>query len=383
MHRKEEETIDLGSLLFGDGSADPTTSHSNSLDEVLKGVTIPKEDSSDIKSESPIEDKADLLEDTVDQVVDPLPPVSDPKENDSISKASPSAETNRALILDLMEKGTIPTIENLDEIDFDTDFSELLNQIVSEVTSSKYEEILEKESKKTPEILQKALELSKNGGDYLSILEEYKEIVNPIESLNLENEQDQMKALFHYYATFHSGISDEEIIDLIQIRKTKGQLGEASRQASAKVAEYFKEKVDSKLKEAKELESKRLESIKAQKSSIRSILKDKYNLSETLVKKYLDFGYKEEEDGRFQMDKIFEEVTLNNPEVTAKLIILLQDPEGLDKIIESKIDSSVMEKQVKGFRFAKQGKKSNTIIDPQKESRNTNKIEDLSDLFLE
>lgn len=383
MYKKEEELIDLEALLSGDITEEPTVAPNNTIDKVLDGVETPSPDPEESPSEITNENKEEEPgEEAAPAEVETIPPVSDngidPKEEPTLSTTS---ETNKALILDLIEKGTIPAIENIDEVDFDADFSDLLNQMVTEITKSKFEDLKDKESKKTPEILKQALELSKNGGDYLSILEEYKDVVNPMENLNLENEQDQMKALFNYYVTFHPGISDEEIIDFIQIKKTKGQLEEASRQASTKVTDYFQKKVQDKLKESQDLEATRKESIKTQKSSIRKILKDQYNLSETLIKKYVDFGYKEGEDGRFQMDKTFEDITLNNPEVTAKLIILLQDPEGLDKIIESRVDSSVMEKQIKGFRFAKQNKKSNATIDPLKESQNKNKLEDLSDLF--
>lgn len=198
----------------------------------------------------------------------------------------------------------------------------------------------------TTEFTRKLIEIEKNGGNVQQALEIYQTIQDPLSSLDMSTPEGQSGAIYLHYS--QKGLDEKMIETLIKGFVSEGKLeeeGEKSKKfledASAKLLDKVKE-------EAITAKENRKTQIKEYKKGLVDTL-TALQITDNVKKKLIEAATKEDEQGRFEIDKVYS-AKRKDPKEAAEMIHYLMDKEGY---LKKKMEEMSYEKDIKTFRTFK------------------------------
>lgn len=316
------------------------------------------------KDEKPVEEGSQIKEELV---VDPTPdPKEDKKGEENVVDVNQDQVevpvVNYRKVLDaLSSRGIIPDLkdvvfsgENGEEITInDLDFSkeDSLCDILSTVLESQKEDIVKDKIDVTSvsDITKKLIQADKAGANIVDILKQYDTNVAPIEKLDIENKEDQIKIVRHYVDLL--GLPKDEADEFF-----KGIVNKGEEYVEAKAIKYKAELdkrmddiIQQRTKEAAEKKAKDAEDFRRYKKDLKSSIQEKYQLNDTMVSKALDFALKPSESNP-GITKAFNRVRemMMNPEEAPDLIMFLMNP---GEFIKQKSNQAVVDEKKKIYKL--------------------------------
>lgn len=243
---------------------------------------------------------------------------------------------------------------------------EFYNQIVK----SKLEEIKAEASKDkistkgVSDFARDLVEIDRNNGDISELLKAKEAYSDPLDNLDLTNESDQAQAV---YLRMMAGGQDEDTTRrLINSYKAEGILEEKAIEAESELKEAIQLQVE-KAKEASKAQAEQRRSLlKDYKKDIKGSL-DKYQLNDNIKNKVVSLATKEDETGRFELDKVYYKHR-ENPQDAADLALFLLDKEEFIKQVTNTAVSKAKLVTAKKLRVVTDGGGSPTLLD-NKEKR--------------
>lgn len=261
-------------------------------------------------------------------------------------------------------------ISNLEDVFFENEdgteipFSEMelkseedFYNVIEMILENQKEDILQNkiDVSSVSDFTKKLIQADKSGANVVEILKQYDRVQAPLEKLDIENKNDQLKIIRHYIGTlglpkdeadeFYNSVSErgDEYIEAKAI-KYKAELQkiiDAEIQQSIEKAEADKKKAEDEFKQYK----------KALKSSITN----KYQLSDSMVSKVMDYALKPDEKNK-NVSKAIERARqmLLNPEEAPDLIMFMMNP---DEFIKQKSNKKVTEEKKRIFKMVSQTSK--------------------------
>lgn len=176
------------------------------------------------------------------------------------------------------------------------------------------------------------VEIDRNGGNISELLKVKETYSDPLLDLDLTEETDQMKAV---YLRMMAGGNDEDTTKrLIDSYKSEGILESKALQAKAELDGAVKQQVEQAKIQANE-QAKATEALfKSYKKEIKTSL-DRYELNDNVKTKIVTSATKRNDDGRFEMDRLYKEIR-ENPESAADLALFMLDKEEYDRQVTNK-----------------------------------------------
>lgn len=226
-------------------------------------------------------------------------------------------------------------------------FKDILDQIYA--SDKDTSEVIS--SKGLSDTAKRFIEIDRNGGDISELLNFQKEVLNPINSLDISTQEGQVAAI--YMRQRASRVPDEDTQVLINSWYNEGILEDKAEQAKRELQKHaddqLKHKEEQTLKAKKEAEDNRRE----YKSNFKEELAV-FELNENSKQKLVEFATKEvTPTGLKKIDLAYVEHK-NDPKKSVKLALFLLDSEEYDKQIssemvkKSKLASAVKIRVVKG-----------------------------------
>lgn len=271
-------------------------------------------------------------------------------------------EVNYRKVLDILSsRGVIPDLkdvvfsgENGEEIKIDDlDFSkeDSLCDVISTIIESQKEDIIKDkiDVASVSDITKKLIQADKAGANIVDILKQYDKNVAPIEKLDIESKQDQIKIIRHYVDLL--GLPKDEADEFF-----KGILNKGDEYVEAKAIKY-KAELDKKMDEiiqqktqmAAEKRAKDAEDFRKYKKDLKASIQSKYQLNDNMVSKALDFALKSSEDapGVTMAIKRVKDMMMN-PEEAPDLIMFLMNP---GEFIKQKSNKEVVEEKKRIYKL--------------------------------
>lgn len=220
------------------------------------------------------------------------------------------------------------------------------NYIEDERSRIKENSISTEDLDETTLTVMKAVKNSRGKFEELSkLLQIQTDFVDPIKSLDLENESDQEKAVRMKHQA-EGKLTDRQVETLIRGFKAEGSLREEAEDSVNTLSEMVKNEAIRLNEELDKKEEQLQSNLKHYRSVIESELKSKYNVEDKLAKKIADFAGKEVTNQEFKIkefliDKNYREFR-QDKDISSLLSLWLYDGgKTYDKMIESKLQLKV------------------------------------------
>ncbi len=186
--------------------------------------------------------------------------------------------------------------------------------------------------------------LKKSGGDLRELIKLETEYVNPVKSLDLDNEKHQEYLVYQKLAS--QGL-DEDVIEF-KIAKLKKDLilDVEAEKIYKEVDSNFTNLVEQKKQEQLKLIEDRKEEDKVWRKTMSETLKTLDIKNETLVKNVLDKTSKLDEYGISEIDRLYYE-SKKNPELHAKLSLWLTDEKAFNEFLGVSIKNEIKKDTIK------------------------------------
>jgi hypothetical protein len=286
---------------------------------------------------------------------------------------------NKEFLSKLVELGVYKALdvvvdENDNEIPFaDADINDdTLKQIIAfqeEIKKPVVSETLV-DAKGISDFTKKLIEIEKKGGNVAEALASYNNYKEPLDSVDISSERGQAEAI--YMDKSNKGMADEDIDTLIQGYQQKGILEQKGKEAVANLEALYEESLVAIEKKAEDAKAAKVEKIKIYKKEFKDSFTTKFALNESFQKRIIEAATKEDANGRFEVDKVYNEKRLN-PAEAAELVFFIMDKE---KYLEQKMEKVKVVEQLetlKKFRIAKQENTDSLNIERQAGKGSSNK----------
>jgi len=209
---------------------------------------------------------------------------------------------------------------SLNELEIDED-------TFREIVKSKMEEIKEEASKDKisvkgiSDFTRDLIDIDRNGGDINELMKVKESFSDPLDELDLTTEEGQIRAI---YLRMVAGGQDEDTIHrLIRSYKADGELEDIALKAEQELRAAMQQQVDRAKQMAIENAEKRKALLKNYKKEIKDNLSD-FELNEVVKNKIVQLATKEDENGRFEIDRIYYSLR-EDPKKAARLALFLLD----------------------------------------------------------
>lgn len=261
---------------------------------------------------------------------------------------------------------------SLDEVDLDLETYESIAKQYMDIV--KEESAVNKISVEGISEFTKALiEIEKNGGNTLELLQMKEELSDPLENLDLNKRDDQIKAIFLRQRA--QGIDDDDTKMLIRGYEAEGVLEDKAKNADAQLREAIKKRLELEQQQTQAIAAQREEEFKQYKKNFREGL-NTFELNDTSKTKLVDFALRKNSDNRYEIDKAYSEAK-RNPEKAVKLALFLKDYDEFvkqvtnEKVKETKLETAKKIRIIKGTQTS--------VGDPQnkKESKGLGNLAEL------
>lgn len=219
---------------------------------------------------------------------------------------------------------------SLDEIELDADtfkqiYQSQLDAVKEKVSQGKIA------AEGISEFTKSLIEIDKRGGNVTEMLQMKQQIVDPLDTLDLDDPNGQKDAVYLYYKV-QGTKTDKEIDILLKHYEEEGVLEDLARQADSALREDANKRIEQEKEIAIEAEKKRTEMMKSYKKDIRGNLDQKFQLKDTVKAKIVDMATKTDKENKFEIDKLYGEWR-RDPERMSELALFLLDPEEFKKQI--------------------------------------------------
>jgi hypothetical protein len=209
---------------------------------------------------------------------------------------------------------------SLDELNLD---EELFNQILQ----SKMDEVKEEAAKDkisvagVSDFTRDLIEIDRNGGDIAELIKVKEAYSDPLDRLDLSTEQGQVQAI--YLRMLAGGQDEDTIRRLINSYKSEGVLEDVASKAEKELRAAMQQQVEHAKQVATDNAEKRKTLLKSYKKDMKENLSD-FELNETIKNKIVTLATKEDDHGRFEIDRIYY-AHREDPRKAARLALFLLD----------------------------------------------------------
>lgn len=313
------------------------------------------------------------------EVEDPILPVDDKKNEPIHVKEDESIfvdDTNKGSInykqsiLELSRLGIIDEVTEDSEFEGEdgevTKFSDLdigSEDIYREYVKNLYEEKKRKELeghidlKGVSDFTKQIIEIDKAGGNVSAVLQAKSQALDPIQDLDLSNENDQKEMIKHYLNTRYKDLSRDDIEGLIKSYEDRGTLEEKAVNCKEAIEKALSDFMENEKKNAEKAKQQFLESYKTYKKSLKENVASSFQVKEEYAKKLTDFATKLDERNNFEnLNNKYREM-LSNPQTAAELALFLFDKE---EYVRQKTNKAVTEERRTVFKKITTSTKKNT-----------------------
>lgn len=280
----------------------------------------------------------------------------------------------KEILSNLVESGIIDDIEAFDvegeeipfeDMDIDADtFIDILKIKQEELKEKLLENKVSTES--ISDFTKKLIEIEKNGGNVQEALLSYQKYKNPIDTLDLTSEEDQQSVI--YLKLQASGLEDRDIIDIIKTYKSNGDLSDKAVQAKEDLEKAFNKQMEALNQEAIERKQRYEESLKTYRDNLSKNL-SKFSLTDSYKKKVLDLATKQDNNGKFELDRIYAEIR-QDPEKATDLVMFLTNRDEYIKQLTEEVKRDSNLNVMKKLKLVPKGKSSVNL------SSNRNNVKD-------
>lgn len=187
------------------------------------------------------------------------------------------------------------------------------------------------------------INIEKNGGSVKEAIDLYKSYQDPLNSLDLDNESDQAKALYMRYRA--QGMDDSEIKDMVEAFTIKGSIKERAFKAKEELEDAVKAKMVAMDEKAVQDQVKHEEALKQYKRDLKKSISD-YNIKDSLKNKIVEIATKKDENNSYELDTLYNEFRLN-PEKAAEMALYMVDRESFVKKVSEKAVTAEKKKTFK------------------------------------
>lgn len=306
------------------------------------------------EEQKPKEEKKEAADiDFTAPVVEPAPAkevVEKPKEKEFNFEDRPNDFSDLARTL--IESGDWQDVEILGEDDTKSLLSEIKN-----LTKEQYLELLAKQKdfkdeeqkdkfinvEGSDETKRRLINIIKEGGDLSEIFQNQSQIQRPFEGADLDDENTLANIVYRQHLA--NGLDEKEAVELTKLAQKEFTIDEKAKKIVAFHQKNYDDhliNVEKKLQEDKLAETEKIK-------SYRTNLSKKYKeqgVPDAQVKRYVDLATRENKDGIYEVDAMFEEA-MKDPEKASEIIQFLADKE---KYLESKALDSKKKQSLNVFK---------------------------------
>lgn len=252
-----------------------------------------------------------------------------------------------------------------DDIDMSDDdsFVDMLSTIITNQRESMLQDKIDVGS--ISEFTKKLIQADKAGANVLDILKQYDRINAPLENLNPEDKQDQLKIIRHYVNML--GLPKDEADEFYNGIVSKGDdyIEAKAVKYKSELDKKMNDLIEERTKAAEEKKKRDADDFKQYKKALKTAIQNQYQLSENMVAKAMDFvlGASKSNPSITKLnDKV--RIMLTTPDLAPDLIMFLMDP---DEFVRQKSNKKVSDEKKKIYRMISSTKRdrSKAPVDDQ------------------
>lgn len=251
---------------------------------------------------------------------------------------------------------------------------EILSQLINDKIEETKQAVLEEQEKHVSDFTKHLIKIEKSGGDVAKALETYGRLINPLQYLNLDDENDQAKVIELDLKS--KGIGDSVIKATIKGFKADGVLKDESEKSFEFLQSQAEKELEEQQKAAVEARNKDKQFI----DSYRKTLKSKFEellIPDSSMKAFIDAATKRLDNSSYAVDAKYSELR-RDPEQAAELIMFLMDKKAY---LEHKMKEVKMEEKLNVAREVRIIKRNTSTPIPRKKDNNSDDLVSLNELF--
>jgi hypothetical protein len=363
-----EESREFGNSFFGEGSdfevgsfedilEVPTTEQSEETPvEVKEEPVIPEVENSESVSE--FTDPEEVTEDespSLDTFFtgEEIDPITEEETSESFSYNDVARQ--------LIESGVWENFETLETEDGEVSLDEVALDAETFMDLQKQQIALkvERETNQLSDFTQQLIRIEKNGGDVQTALNSYQKYKHPLESLDMENVEDQRAAIFLAQS---AKLPKEEVLANIRDYEKAGTLADRAVESKRNLEQAFAKQMELLEQQGIERKEKEVQLLKEYKKGIGTNLEADFELTPTYRKKLVQAATQADEQGTYELDRVYREFR-KDPKKAAALALFLLDPEEYQNQITGKAQATLKRKEFVKMRLTPKTtrkRKSNT-----------------------
>lgn len=260
------------------------------------------------------------------------------------------------------EDGSEVGFDDIDMSDDDS-FVDMLSTIITNQRESMLQDKIDVGS--ISEFTKKLIQADKAGANVLDILKQYDRINAPLENLNPEDKQDQLKIIRHYVNML--GLPKDEADEFYNGIVSKGDdyIEAKAVKYKSELDKKMNDLIEERTKAAEEKKKRDADDFKQYKKALKTAIQNQYQLSENMVAKAMDFvlGASKSNPSITKLnDKV--RIMLTTPDLAPDLIMFLMDP---DEFVRQKSNKKVSDEKKKIYRMISSTKRdrSKAPVDDQ------------------
>ena len=262
---------------------------------------------------------------------------------------------------------------SIDEYDVTAD---TLKELIERRIESEREKALEDKisTKGVSDFTKNLIEIEKNGGEIRDLLQYKDAYTDPLENLDLSTENGQMQAVALYLRGRQE--PQDEIDIRIEAYRKRGILEEKATQFSKEIKESVNSLIEQRKLDSIEQRRQKEELFKSYRKDLDDELKNSFELKDTVRKKLLDHATKRDDNGEYELDKLYK-IARSEPSTVALLSLFFEDKEEFIRQLSSK---KVNEQRLKDQKAIKLGSKKTYDVEKVSKQKNDSNLILFSDL---
>lgn len=218
------------------------------------------------------------------------------------------------------------------------------------------------------------IEIDKNGGNITDLLKVKRDFSDPLDQLDITTPEGQRLAI--YLRKKSKGAPDEEIEALIRTWEADGVLEEKAVAAESELRAAIQHQVELTKKQAEDQAKHRKEVMKNYKKDIKENL-NSFQLNDAVKNKIVLLATKTDEEGRFEIDKAYDQAR-SNPESAARLaLFLLDENEYIKQVTNSAVQKTKLDTASKIRVVARKSDVAPTLLDKNDRGDGITRFEDI------
>ena len=281
-------------------------------------------------------------------------------------KSQPSLDYKN-IINTLSSRGVISDLEDVffeNEDGTEIPFSEMelkseedFYNVIEMILENQKEDILQNkiDVSSVSDFTKKLIQADKSGANVVEILKQYDRVQAPLEKLDIENKNDQLKIIRHYIGTL--GLPKDEADEFYNSVSERGDdyIEAKAIKYKAELQKIIDAEIQQSIEKAEAEKKQAEDEFKKYKKALKSSITNKYQLSDSMVSKVMDYALKPDEKNK-NVSKAIERARqmLLNPEEAPDLIMFMMNP---DEFIKQKSNKKVTEEKKRIFKMVSQTSK--------------------------